>query len=217
MCGRFALSPVVNNVEKLVPGIKSNLPDYSYNISPGTMISAIANDGELHLISAFWGIAFTHNGKSGFSINLRAESFNLPQRRSMKRLVIPATHYFEWKRPSAKIKIPYCVQMRNAEIFGLAGAAIINDAGTYNFSIITCEANSLIAPIHNRMPVMLDETTAAEYLDSGNEITDFLQPYTAEKLDCFEVSNYVNNAGNNSPNCIEPAKTAQLDSLQLFN
>jgi putative SOS response-associated peptidase YedK len=76
------------------------------------------------------------------------------------------------------------------------------------FSIITTTANKMIAAIHDRMPVIVHPDHWLWWIDerrAGEAVKFMLRPYPAEDMDCYRVSKLVNNAKNDSPDCIKPA------------
>jgi len=76
------------------------------------------------------------------------------------------------------------------------------------YTIVTTEPNEILAPIHNRMPVMLSDRDALEWVrGDGEEIAhalSSLKPFPAELMDGYDVSKLVNNPQNDSPECIAP-------------
>jgi putative SOS response-associated peptidase YedK len=76
-------------------------------------------------------------------------------------------------------------------------------------TIITTQPNSLLASIHNRMPVILPEAAYAQWLDPAEgdpkQLSALLLPYPAEEMAAFPVSPLVNNPRNESPALIQPA------------
>ena len=76
------------------------------------------------------------------------------------------------------------------------------------FSIITTTANAMVAAIHDRMPVIVHPDHWLWWIDErrdGEAVKSLLRPYPAEDMDCYRVSKLVNNARNDSPDCIKPA------------
>jgi putative SOS response-associated peptidase YedK len=76
------------------------------------------------------------------------------------------------------------------------------------FSIITTTANAMVAAIHDRMPVIVHPDHWLWWIDErrdGESVKSLLRPYPAEDMDCYRVSKLVNNARNDSPDCIKPA------------
>jgi putative SOS response-associated peptidase YedK len=76
------------------------------------------------------------------------------------------------------------------------------------FSIITTTANAMVAAIHDRMPVIVHPDHWLWWIDErrdGEAVKFMLRPYPAEDMDCYRVSKLVNNARNDSPDCIKAA------------
>ena len=74
-------------------------------------------------------------------------------------------------------------------------------------SLITTEANELMAPIHDRMPVILAESAYDRWLDPDEPVGDLqslLKPYPADEMATYPICTYVNNPKNQGPRCIEP-------------
>lgn len=73
---------------------------------------------------------------------------------------------------------------------------------------MTTEPNSLMAPIHNRMPVILSEQSVERWIEPGamaeSRLAEFITPFPADQLECFRVNSIVNNVRNESPECVMP-------------
>lgn len=149
-------------------------------------------------------------------INARAEtltdkpSFNEPLKRS--RCIIPATGFYEWDTEH-KTRTPYLIRLKSGRPLAFAGLwNKWRDKETGNTiissTIITTEANSLISPIHDRMPAILQPDCMNLWLSSqsgqGKPLLDCLRPYPAEEMEVYEVSKLVNDPKNDSPVIIEP-------------
>ena len=158
-------------------------------------------DHELALMR--WGLvpAWAKDPRVGsHMINARAEgierkpSFRRPVR--SQRCIIPASAFFEWQaapgaRTNAKWK--YRIARQDEELFGFAGLYDVwrdpyGDGGDEltTCTIITTQPNAVVAPIHNRMPVMLLPEDEERWLDPDltepAEIMSLLRPYPAELL-----------------------------------
>jgi putative SOS response-associated peptidase YedK len=129
-----------------------------------------------------------------------------------RRYIIPAAGFFEWKR-EGKQKQPFYIHPRDdEEAFSFAGLwekwhdpkrEIIESC-----AIITTEANELMRPIHDRMPVIFNWEGEEEWLDpraTTEELHSLLVPFAADQMEAYPVSLFVNNAKNQGPRCIEPA------------
>jgi putative SOS response-associated peptidase YedK len=154
----------------------------------------------------------------GFAtINARAESlmksamWRAPFQR--RRCLIPADGFYEWKKLDATTKQPYAFAVTDREPFAFAGlwdAWKEPDGGwLQSYSIITTDANELMEPVHNRMPVILHprdytrwltrEPGSAEGLGHGQPPTDLLRPYEAEDIKMGPVNQKVGHVRNNGP------------------
>jgi len=74
-------------------------------------------------------------------------------------------------------------------------------------SLITTEANALMAPIHDRMPVILDSAGCDQCLDAdepADGLLSLLKPFPPDELTAYPVSTFFNNSRNQGPKCIEP-------------
>jgi putative SOS response-associated peptidase YedK len=134
-------------------------------------------------------------------INARAEgiaskpSFKKPLR--FQRCIIPASAFFEWKgTPGTKVK--YRIARKDGEFFGFGGLyetwrdpSDPSGSELATCSIITTQPNALVAPIHNRMPVILLREDEERWLDPDmtepEEIASLLRPYPADLLETSRV------------------------------
>jgi putative SOS response-associated peptidase YedK len=121
-----------------------------------------------------------------------------------RRCLIPVTGFFEWKR-EGKNKTPYRFH-RDGDIFSLAGVytTVKDEDGLElpHYAILTTSANELMAPVHDRIPVIIDKSQEAHWIDQGledAEIADFFKPIPSEFLTRDEISSLVNSPKNDSP------------------
>lgn len=127
----------------------------------------------------------------------------------LRRCLIPADGFFEWKRVDADAKQPHYFQLNEGRPFFFAG--IFQDARAGRpecFAIITTRANALLKPVHQRMPVILMPEGAADWLASGalesSRASQLRAPFPADKMQSWPVSRWVNRRRNDSPACIAP-------------
>ncbi|MGI6575056.1 MAG: SOS response-associated peptidase [bacterium] len=216
MCGRFALSSVADLKARfnIDPGddIKPR-----YNIAPSQQILAIVNQGGYKLVELKWGLVpfwTKDKAKAKGIINARAET--LDTKPSFKhclqrqRCLIPADGFYEWKKEGNR-KRPYRIIINGGELFVFAGlwdrwrspaGEVINTC-----AIITTTANKFMAPIHNRMPVILPKEREKIWLASNTDVgtlKSLLQPYPAQLLDSYEISTLINSPHNDIPQVLEP-------------
>jgi putative SOS response-associated peptidase YedK len=127
-----------------------------------------------------------------------------------KRCLVLADGFYEWKR-TGKSKVPYRIALKTEEPLAFAGLwSTVHDAqGVVHptFAILTTEANTLVAQIHTRMPVILREQDEAAWLNtrlSLDAAQALLVPLPAELLIAYEVSSQVNSPAFNSPDLLQP-------------
>lgn len=171
------------------------------------------------LVNLRWGLipSWSKDPKIAFSlINARAETVSeKPAFRSAfksRRCLIPATNFYEWKATGAKHKQPYAFSMRDGGLFAFAGLwerwkdpDDIEASVVQSCSIITTEANAVVQPVHNRMPVILPAEHFAAWLDPqtpAETLHNLLRPYSDADMIGKVVSNYVSNARNEGPQCL---------------
>jgi putative SOS response-associated peptidase YedK len=130
-----------------------------------------------------------------------------------RRCLIAADGFFEWKKLGAK-KQPYYVTLRDGGPFAFAGLWERwhgADGDIQSCSIVTNAANELMRPLHDRMPVILDLTAYAAWLDPTprpkEELLALLRPFPSEAMQALPVSTLVNNPRNQGPGCIEPLES----------
>lgn len=212
MCGRFSFSP--NEIiieERFDIEIEEGLYTPRYNCAPTQKLAVVSNTSPEKLSMYRWGlIPFWAKDISMGSrlINARAEtilekpSFKAPFRK--KRCLVLSDGFYEWKKEKEG-KVPHRIVLKDNKLFAMAGIwDTWKDAegkSIYSFSIITTRANDLMAPIHERMPVILPETKENEWLrsDNINSLVDMLEPYPSDEMEAFPVSALVNSPRNDTP------------------
>ena len=131
-----------------------------------------------------------------------------------RRCLVPADGFYEW-RTEGKLKQPYLIQRRDREPFAFAGLWERWVPKTQppeppyidSFTIVTTEANALLKPLHERMPVILAPEDYARWLDRGSsaaELKALLKPAPEESLAYVPVSPRVNAAAPDDAGLIEP-------------
>jgi len=187
-----------------------------YNIAPTSHTPILTSEDSEEISEGHWGYlpswAKTRKGVKQV-INARAETIleksYFKSSIEKRRCLIPVTGFYEWKRDGKK-KTPYRFHM-NDEIFSLAGlyTTIEDEKGNEmpHYAIITTEANELMAPIHNRMPVIIDKEAESDWISDGLSDTDlgqFLKPVPDDYLKCYEISTLVNSVKNNTADILKP-------------
>ena len=154
-------------------------------------------------------------------INARAETIaERPSFRTAlreRRCLIPADGFYEWRRGGTS-RLPVRVTLASGEPFAFAGLWEAwrgqNGDAVGSCTIITTQANELLRPIHDRMPVILPRNLEPLWLDNGMQdpaaLGSLLVPYDSGQMDFHEVSTLVNSAFNDGPELLEPPKQARL-------
>ncbi len=217
MCGRYDLNtPPIKLKTRFQTDFGRIAQELSprYNIAPSMPVPVIRiEDGKRWAALMTWGLVprWTKDVSGVNLINARGESLaEKPMFRDAykrRRCLIPADGFYEWKRDAAG-KQPWRFTMADKEPFAMAG--IWEEWGKeggkrQTCAIITIGANELMAPIHDRMPVIISPETYARWLDPANEsVFELLVPYPAEEMVAYPVSTRVNTPKNDDPALIEP-------------
>lgn len=215
MCGRFTLRTPLHVLMRqfnLSAQTEWQLP-LRFNIAPTQSIAVIVEtDVGRELEQMRWGLipSWSKDPKSGPPLfNARSEtvaekpSFRTALRR--RRCLIPADGFYEWKK-EGKLKQPFYIRRPDEQPFAFAGLwEEWQDARSC--TILTTAANGLMAPLHDRMPVILSENDYNVWLDRRNEdeekLTYLFEPLPDDELIAYPVNPVVNNARNETADCIE--------------
>jgi putative SOS response-associated peptidase YedK len=223
MCGRFTL---FSSAEAIANGFavdfSTNLTP-SYNIAPSQTVNAIVQmpdqlGRKLHHFR--WGLIPSWAKDAAIAhklINARSETVSeKPSFRSAfkhRRCLIPTDGFYEWQHAEdgkAK-KQPYFFSLKDRNLFALAGLWESWESPEGDIietcTILTTEANDILRPIHDRMPVILNSEYWDMWLDPSfdnkNELQATLKPYPAKEMTARSIGTKVNSPKNNSPECIE--------------
>jgi putative SOS response-associated peptidase YedK len=129
--------------------------------------------------------------------------------------LILADGFYEWQRTTGR-KQPYFVRLKNDQPFGMAGLWELwerQGEAIESCTILTTEANELMEPIHERMPVIIPPDKFNLWLDPNchheEKLKELLRPYPSEEMLAYPVSTIVNDPRNDVPKCIGPADVMQ--------
>jgi len=223
MCGRFTNQYTWRELHALYMlsiGFEREA-DWSpkYNIAPTNQIPVILREaGERRAVLMRWGLVPSWAREIGkFStFNARADGIaTKPMFRGAwaadRRCLIPASSFFEWRKPD---KQPFAIALGNRGAMAFAG---LWDEWTpkggqplRSCTIITCAPNTLLAPLHDRMPVILGAEDWPQWLGEEPATRDallaLLKPFPAERMTLWKVANAVGNVRNENAQLIEPLK-----------
>lgn len=227
MCGRFSNTgrrtdgPQRKMADLLaVPPPDSDRGFERFNIAPTDEVVATVEDEHGRRMEELrWGLvpAWTQAGKPGFQmINARAETIlERPAYRDLvhradHRCLILADGWYEWLKPEdpKQPRRPVHFSLADGQPFCFAG---LWTSATSSCTIVTCAANDLARPIHDRMPVVLDESAGWQaWLDpalDGPAVTELLAPLPSDRLGVRPANPLVNSVRNDGPGCLEPELT----------
>jgi putative SOS response-associated peptidase YedK len=225
MCGRYELhtQPAALALAFGLPFPPQTRP--RYNIAPMQDVPVIRRNasGEREVVEVRWGLVprWAKDPAIGNRmINARAEtlaekpSFRTALRKH--RCLLPADGFYEWKHTPSGTKQPLHIGMKDASPFAFAGLLErwLSPAGDVldTCTIITTQANALLAPLHDRMPVIVAPVAYDRWLDSANEdIADLFAPFPADLMSYYPVSLRVNSVRNDDAKLIVRVDEAAPD------
>lgn len=214
MCGRFTLkSPRQIRFEAYVARLSETPP--RYNIAPSQEILAITQSESLRDLSSFvWGLIPSWSKEPKGFINARAETLEdkpaFSESFQRRRCLIPADGFYEWKR-LGKTKQPYYFQLADESLFAFAGIWDEwrkDGVSIASCAIVTTTPNELLATIHDRMPVILNEEAQDAWLQDAAPaaLKSLLKPFPAAAMKSYPVSQEVNHAQAEDPQLVEPVE-----------
>ena len=243
MCGRFTIVSPTNRivsqfeVDEVDGSVGPDEPDW--NVSPRRMVLAVRDHDDRRVLSRLrWGLVpgWAKDVAIGDRlINARAETLaEKPSFRrafARKRCLIPADGFYEWAvvpvAGAKPRKQPFYVHRRDEAPLALAGLwetwkvpdgvdVATPDGWLRTCTIVTTDANAVLAPVHHRMPVVLERGEWDEWLDP--EVDDvgalqrLLRPADDDRLVLHAVSTTVNGSRANGPDLIRPVPVDAPDA-----
>lgn len=223
MCGRFLNRTPASETARIF-GTANPVPNYPprYNLAPTEGVPGVrfnADDGKRHLDVLRWGLIpiWAKDRSIGNKlINARAEGVaETPAFRDAfgkRRCLIPADGFYEWKK-GVTGKEPYAIVPTGETPFAFAGLwdrwrDPNSQEVVRSCTIITCPANETLAPLHDRMPVILDRADWARWLGDEPakrpELLKLLKPFPPERVRAYRIGQRVNNVRNDDAALLEP-------------
>jgi putative SOS response-associated peptidase YedK len=222
MCGRFVIELTPELVRKVF-GVTGDFPDWParYNIAPTQLIPVVrdAPDGSRRLALLRWGLvpSWSKEFNEGL-INARCETVNekpsFRQAFRQRRCIIPASGFYEWQKVD-KGKVPHYIRMADGSPMPFAGIweswRSPEGQALESCAILTTAANAAVAPIHDRMPVILHPDEFGRWLDrevhEAEQLAGLFAPYPADRLEAYRVSTLVNDPAHDFAECLRPPAT----------
>jgi putative SOS response-associated peptidase YedK len=227
MCGRFAQPRSSEELARIFRArAAADLPGDRFNVAPTDPVVAVVEQHGERVVDLFrWGLVPVYEESTRGAarlINARSETvertpaFRASFRRN--RCIVPADAFYEWRRTqdpaSGRVtgRQPFAIRPTADEPFAFAGLwATWRDPETaerlYTVSIVTGPPNALVAPVHDRMPIILDAADHDAWLGPETpveELRSLLRPAPAESMRMYPVSPAVNNVRSQGPELLTP-------------
>ena len=231
MCGRYTLATPDPATLRSRFGIAESVEVRPrYNVAPGDDVLAVTTDragtprGEL----LRWGLvpSWAETPTTGLKmINARVETVSERPafRRAFERFrcLIIADGFYEWQAAPGRPKQAFHITRADREPFAFAGLWSIwrrdDEFQLRSCTILTTRANPAVAPLHDRMPVILDRQAEPAWLDPDTDraaLFDLLAGLPAEATAVRAVGPAVNDARYDGPECLrDPGPQAQQTLL----
>lgn len=223
MCGRFVLHSDATTLAAQFGVTLDFAPTPRYNIAPSQPLLAIRDhEHRREATHLNWGLLpgwAKDAATARRPINARAEtvadkpSFRNAWRR--RRCLVPADGYYEWVKQAGG-KQPVYISATDGGCFALAGLWEYwerDGSAIESCCLLTCAANSALAPYHHRMPVIIEVADYATWLArdaAPGDLTPLLAPAAPDRLRLHAVSKRVNSPAHDEPACIEADAGAEL-------
>jgi putative SOS response-associated peptidase YedK len=225
MCGRMSLFV---DPDDLVDRFDADLDfeyERRYNVAPGDELAVVPDDREDTITRQDWGLvpSWADDPDEGpRPINARAETVDEKPTFSdafeRRRCLVLADGFYEWAG-SRGSKRPYRVHLTGNEPFAMAGLwdRWENGSTIESVTVVTTDANDVVAPMHDRMPVILDPDAEREWLHADqSRAHELLEPYGCDDLEAYPISTAVNDPANDSADVLLPADRGEQSDFGDF-
>lgn len=221
MCGRFSMATPARVIAEAFDVVVAGELRPRYNIAPTQDVVVVRRDagGACDLVALRWGLIPSWSKDPAIGnrmINARAET--LAEKASFRsalgarRCLVLADGFYEWQRLGER-KQPFHFRLREGSPFAFAGLwerwAPREGRPIESCTIVTTAANATVAPIHERMPVILSRASGTRWIEPGllgaGELAELLAPCSAEAIVAVKVSDWVNSPSHDDPRCVAPA------------
>ena len=225
MCGRFTLTTPEELIAEVFGLEQAPHLSARYNIAPTQDVAAVVQAGDKRQLELFrWGMLAPGEAdrEDALLINARSETVaTKPLFREAfrsRRCLVPADGFYEWRKAGSR-REPFHIRLRDRRPFAFAALwREEQDPASRELrktcAILTTEPNAVMDGIHDRMPVILDPSAYAAWLEPKPAppaaLEPLLRPYAAEKMEAVRVSSYVNGAAAEGPRCLEPERQGSL-------
>lgn len=229
MCGRVNVSDL-EGLDELIASIaerpcepEAHARVSRWNVAPSRVLDVVTTDSataDPATVSMQWGIdAPWSNQQDSYArplINARSESvFDKPsfsRHARARRCILPINGFYEWQR-SAKQRNAFYIHPRQGPGLLVAGIWAEPDDKAQalpSLCLLTRAADEHISEIHDRMPMMLAPDAARQWIQDDNTCQQLLEQPSVIELAVTRVGDFVNNAGNEGPECVAPPRNLSL-------
>jgi putative SOS response-associated peptidase YedK len=221
MCGRFTRKENVQHLAEqlgltVIPPLRPR-----YNIAPSQLVACVRTNLETRRrewVDLQWGLVPSWARDPGIGNKLiQARGETVAEKPAFRRAfthqrcLILADGFYEWKR-EGKTKQPYYIRLTDHRPFAFAGLWERWEKGGTDVlescALMTTAPNSVVAPIHTRMPVIVAPRDYDDWLDPGLHTVDrlnaVLRPFPPDEMTAYPVSPIVNNPRHDHPECVKP-------------
>jgi len=221
MSDRFVLEASKKEIEDRfkVTSERDDFFESEYNITPGSRIPVVyQEDGARNIYSFTWGLIPREakeekEGHENFEValeNIEDDEW-LSECMEQRRCLIPANGFYKWKFTEKK-STPFYIRLLSNELTAFAGIYSVwkssSGRDVYSCAMLTTEANALVQPVDDRMPVLLHSKFYEKWLSneelSEADLKKMLNSYSLTELAVNRVSEDVNDPENNSAELIQP-------------
>ena len=225
MCGRFTIDIPPELLVEIFGLAETPAITPRYNISPTQQVPVIRQyaDSQNHLDYLRWGLipSWAQDESIGSKlINARSETVtekpSFRQAIKYRRCVVPTSGFYEW-RQEGKAKQLWLIRLKDGAPMVFAGLWETwksPEGEVVSFTILTTAANGLVAPLHDRMPVILHPDEYRTWLDRNTTspagLVRLFQPYPADLMEMQRLSPLVNSVKNESADLVVPVGDAPI-------
>lgn len=184
----------------------------NYNAGPGSsmpiIVSGLSRDH--HIVNAKWDVRLFNQSSIQTSLTSASirKSPDLVKVFQRKRCIIPMNGYYDWKKITDTIQIPFYFRILNRDVFGVAGMYETDQDGSYCFIPIETRANEIVEPLSETMPAVIAEDIQDKWLDplfpGSDQLHDVLTPHKTIDMSSYRVTLRESDLTSNSKELIQP-------------
>lgn len=226
MCSRYSLTAPPEAIGKLFGIAMTETFPPRYNIAPTEPVGIVRNGlrGDREFVLVRWGLipSWVKDPRE-FATLINARSEGAAEKPSFRgsmrhrRCLVPADGFYEWTGKKGA-KIPHLIRLKDRSVFAFAGLAEhwlgADGSELETMAILTTQANRDMAPVHDRMPVIIPPEDYGRWLDcrpgTAEGVLDLLRPLPEGWVDIVEVDRALNNPRNEGSHLQTPVRTTLL-------